>query len=242
MTATLKFCLFALITAFGLPFSTAQANEQPSPRQRSSESVDAAGDGWKGAGFRLGVGYRFDLRWSTDYPPNLEAHGFVIRPHYRLNRNWGLGVNLSYAIAGQTFSGLGWSLALETTFWPMEGLSFTLGAGYGGLMVDCRKTGLCPHTVSTDWAGVPLTQDRPLSADEQLGACTGGGPVGILRVDYQWVLGPMFATGPFIQTHLQSNRCEYEAGGVSPDTGESLHYYDWWTFAGTSAGWWLTWR
>ena len=73
-------------------------------------------------------------------------------------------------------------------------------------------------------------------------ACSGVGVAGLLRASYLWVLGPLSATGFALQTDGQWTACVENVGRVEPDTAQSIVRRQWWSNAGGSLTWVISWR
>ena len=79
-------------------------------------------------------------------------------------------------------------------------------------------------------------------AGTTLGSCSGGAWVGQARAEYLFVVGQLFATGPYLEANAQLTRCQQELGRVDRETGNPIYARQWWVHQGAELGWWVTWR
>ena len=72
--------------------------------------------------------------------------------------------------------------------------------------------------------------------------CNGSGWVGQARVEYLFVVGPLFATGPYLVADGQWTGCTEDFSRTDRETGETAVGRQWWLHLGGAVGWWLSWR
>jgi hypothetical protein len=129
-----------------------------------------------------------------------------------------------------------WSVTAEPTFFLWRQLALTAGLGFGGLSVNDPRPP----------AGPPPTLDQVVSHDlgddERLPGCTGSALSALARIDYLFVAGPLFASGPFVQAQAQWTRCQDASGLTDQETGRPIVLTQWWRQSGLTFGWWLAWR
>jgi hypothetical protein len=193
-------------------------------------------EAWAEPGFQLSLGYGQGRFTGHGPASGFSSTTFTLRPRVRLDEWWSLGATFAYSAAGSELFGLRWSATLEPTFHPWAGLAVALGLGYGGLDAMLQGNGIPP-------ARPPPVASHQLPADVELQGCEGGAGVGLLRVEYQFVAGSLFATGPYAQADLQWTRCRDKLWhGDDLETGLRLSPWQWWLQHGTTIGWWLSWR
>jgi hypothetical protein len=184
---------------------------------------------WGAPGLRVALGYGYGTVIGSGPALSFRSHTFGLRPSLRLDPSWSAAVAIMY---GTGPLGVRWSMTAEPTFHPWRQLSLSVGVGYGGLFI-----------VDTQPTGPPIREavTRDLTPDERLGSCTGGALSTLGRVDYLFVVGPLFATGPFLQAHAQWTRCR-ENQGDDEATGRKIVFTQWWRQRGATLGWWFVWR
>lgn len=191
---------------------------------------------WRSPGLRVQLGYGYGRQTPFDAGVGFSSHQISFRPAVRLSERWSLAIAMSYSVARGDFSGLKWSVTVEPTFHPVEALGISLGLGYGGMLgdrMDYRSGVIEPTDASFS---------RTADAGEWLQGCDGSGAAGLLRVEYLFVVGALFASGPYVQGDVQQTRCAEGRGGLNIETGESTAVYQWWAHRGWTLGWWLAWR
>jgi hypothetical protein len=198
---------------------------------RLSLPTQADVDAWHGPGFRLQLGYGYGFQHGSGPSVSFDSHSITLRPSVRLDDRWSLGVGLQY---GTGPIGARWSVTVEPTFRLWRQLALSVGLGYGGLVIQNPNSG----DVLTGDALV----SRELADDEVLGACTGSALSAVGRLEYLFVAGPLFASGPFVQGNAQWTHCHEVQADVDNETGKSLVLSQWWRHVGLTLGWWLAWR
>ena len=112
-----------------------------------------------------------------------------------------------------------------------------------GLVEPDRRARIRPGNNETEISGASLIASRDATDDETLAECSGGGWAANLRVEYLFVVGPLFATGPHMQAGTAWTRCAAAMRGATDnDTGEPIELRQWWTHWFWSLGWGLVWR
>lgn len=206
---------------------------------RLSLPTQADIDAWKEPGIRVTLGWIQGRQYGTGPSPDLAPLGAALRPWLRISPHWSVGATFSWqAVTDDDFMGLKWGATVEPTWHPWRGLALSLGLGYGGLLGG--------RYGSSDWdSGEEGASQRPVSRtlgdDESLSDCSSGGWLALARVEYQFVVGPLFSTGPFAQVDMQRTGCEKAIGGDA-ETGKPIVLRQWWMHRGFNFGWWLTWR
>jgi hypothetical protein len=189
-------------------------------------------DAWNNPGLRVALGYGYGSVSGTYPALSFRSHSFALRPSVRLDSSWSAGLTLLY---GTGPNGVRWSMTAEPTFHPWRQLSLSVGVGYGGLSVsDFFRGGFYPSDAQE--------VSRELGAAEPLSSCTGSALSSLARADYLFVVGPLFASGPFLQAHAQWTRCRESFGSTETDTGLPTTYTQWWRQTGLTFGWWFAWR
>jgi hypothetical protein len=188
---------------------------------------------WTNAGLHLHVGYGYGPVQGTGPAWSFRSHTVSVRPNVRLDRHWALGATLAY---GTGPSGLRWSVTADPTFYLLPQLGFSLGLGYGGLSIsDVNRT-------TGRLRGPDETVSRTLVEGETLQSCGGLAFTSLMRAEYLFVAGPLFASGPFAQGNAQWTRCEATFGRSNPETGRPVVLSQWWRQHGATFGWWFAWR
>lgn len=195
-------------------------------------------EAWAKPGFQLQLGYAYGSFSGKSPEAPFNAHSVTLRPSVRIDRHWSLAGSFAYAVALGDLEGIRFGATLETVFHPLRALGLAVGLGYGGLVGDR------PPTSSPEGEFFNAGQEsvgRTLVGGEKMFGCEGGGLVALARVEYLFVVGPLFATGPYLAADVQRTRCE-ESRGTDPETGEPVAFVQWWLQGAWSAGWWLAWR
>lgn len=205
---------------------------------------------WRNPGIRVQLGYAYGRQLSDGPGPGFSTHTITFRPQVRVSEHWSLAANVGYSITRGDFSGLRWMVTIEPTFHPIAGLGISVGVGYAGII------GNRPHDPTQDPSFVSPNEpfrdqvvefleepaSRTVGPSYHMWSCDGAGAAAVVRAEYLFVVGPLFASGPYIQGDLQRTRCEETAGGVNLETGEQVKFRQWWVHHGWNAGWWFTWR
>lgn len=236
----------ALLLAVSVVFmaATARANEAPPEPQVKSERdlvedgyvlrlslpTEADADAWMEPGFLVQLGFSMGALRGTGAALSFPTTSFQLRPRVRIDRWWSLATTFSFSLVGGDFSGLRWSATIEPVFHPLRQLGIAVGVGYGGLNV---------FGGGNDFG--EFTGQETITNGAHISPCAGGALSTLMRADYLFVVGPLFATGPFVTAEGQWTRCEIY-GGNDNETGLRHTRRQWWSQVGGSAGWWLTWR
>jgi hypothetical protein len=189
-------------------------------------------DAWQSPGLRVQLGYGYSVVHGWGAAWSFRSQSVMLRPGVRIDRYWALGVALLY---GTGPGGVRWSVTAEPSFHPWRQLALTVGLGYGGLAVS----GGGP---SSGLRGPDQVVSRNLTDGETMETCTGSAVSSLLRAEYLFVVGPLFATGPYVQGSGQWTRCQETFGRIEPETGRPVVLTQWWRQAGVSMGWWFAWR
>ena len=190
-------------------------------------------DAWASPGLRVQLGGGYGIVEGSGPALSWRGKAFMLRPYVRIDRYWGLGVAMAY---GGATGGLGWSVPAEPTFHPWRQLAFSAGVGFGGLMVSN------PGAPTGRLQGSTEAVSRNLADDEKLNTCTGSALSTLLRAEYLFVAGSLFASGPFAGVNGQWTRCQASFGRTDPETGTPVILTQWWHQRGATFGWWFTWR
>lgn len=203
---------------------------------RLSLPTQADFDAWKEPGIRVSLGWIQGYQWSFGPGPSMSPMGATLRPWLRISPEWSLGATFSWQATLGGFAGLKWGATLEPTWHPWRGLAVSLGLGYGGLMGNRFAIDPTAPRKPPD-----QTVSHTIADDELMFLCEAGGWLALARVEYQFVIGPLFSTGPFAQADVQRTGCVDDVGD-DPETGKVIELRQWWMNAGFNLGWWATWR
>jgi hypothetical protein len=190
-------------------------------------------DAWASPGVRVQLGYEMGSLHGLGPAISFSSKAAILRPSVRIDARWALGIALAY---GTGPGGLRWSATLEPTFFPWRQLGISAGVGYGGLSVSD------PSAPTGGLQGPTVTISRDLTSGERLQSCTGSALTAVVRTEYLFVVGPLFATGPFVEGLGQWTRCQATFGRVDDETGQPVVLSQWWQQVAIDLGWWLTWR
>jgi hypothetical protein len=188
---------------------------------------------WATPGLRLQLGYGYGHIFGSAPAWSFGSHSVILRPSVRIDPRWSIGVGLLY---GTGPKGLRWSVTAEPTFQIWRRLALTVGLGYGGLSISD------PSAPSGRLRGPDEVVSRDLADDERLQSCTGSALASLLRAEYLFIAGPLFATGPYVQLSAQWTRCQATFGRVDAETGRPIVLSQWWQQEGATLGWWFAWR
>jgi hypothetical protein len=190
-------------------------------------------DAWQSPGLRVALGYGYGIVNGSGPAFSFRSQTVLLRPSVRLDRQWALGIAMLYGTAPL---GVRWSVTAEPTFFPWRNLGIAAGIGYGGLLTSN------PNAPSGTLQGAAETVSRTLTDGERLTSCSGSALTSSLRAEYLFVVGPLFATGPFAQANAQWTQCEATFGRVDNETGRPVVLTQWWQQQGATFGWWFAWR
>jgi hypothetical protein len=192
---------------------------------------------WLKPGPRVDLALEEGRLWGRGPAPLVTTTTAHLRLRMRIDRQWSIGLNAGYSVARGAYTGTRWSAVVEPTFHPLPSLGVSLGIGYGGL--DVRL----PTAPGRRGQGIPTEfYSRTLGDAEKMYACSGGAWVSQARVEYLWVVGPLFSTGPYLQTDLQWTGCQEKFTNIDRDTGQLAVGRQWWLHRGGALGWWFSWR
>jgi hypothetical protein len=200
-------------------------------RVRLSLPTQADVDAWANPGLRVQLGYGYAVVQGAGPAWSFRSQTAILRPSFRLDRRWALGVSLLY---GTGPNGVRWSVTAEPTFFVWRQLSIAAGLGIGGLFIS--RPDVSTGTLSTE------NVSRTLSDADHLSSCTGSALTSALRAEYLFVVGPLFASGPFAQLEAQWTECQQSFGEVDQETGKSVVLTQWWRQQAATFGWWFAWR
>ena len=200
---------------------------------RLSLPTQADVDAWASPGLRLQLGGAYGIVQGSGPALSWRSRIAILRPSVRIDRYWGMGVALLY---GTGPNGVRWSVTAEPTFYPWRQLAISAGVGYGGLSVDV------PGGSTGRLQGASEPVSRNLTAGEQLNSCVGSALSTVLRAEYLFVAGALFASGPFVQANAQWTQCSETFGRTDTETGTPVVLTQWWQQQGATFGWWFAWR
>ncbi len=226
--------------AVDMPAAVTDADELLPFKLSLPTEEDAAA--WQQPGFRLQMGTGFGILRGIDGTPGDKNIPILVRIGARLDRDWSLFGSFQFAVAGWRkngdLSGLRFAGTIDPTWHITEHLDLAAGFGFGGLVEG--STGRSDPDAAQR-AALVASYTFP-SARTPMVACSGVGVAGLLRATYMWVLGPLSATGFAVQTDGQWTACVENVGRVEPDTAQSIVRRQWWSNAGGSLTWVISWR
>lgn len=236
-----------LILAAAVEVETVQAPATEGPPRETSERelveaeswqpvfslpTESDRDAWASPGFRFSLAPSVGGLVGSGPAPSMATTGVILRARLRLDPSWSVAATAQYHYAWSGFLGLRWLVGIEPILHPMPGLSVSVGVGIGGLYGNTETTQPNLSAPGVSWT---VPDDRTVYL------CQGGGAALTARVEYEYVVGQMFATGPFLQADATRVRCVQDRG-AELETGLRLEDRQWWTHVGGSLGWWLSWR
>ncbi len=204
---------------------------------RVSLPTESDVEAWSHPGLRIALGYSHGQLWGNGPSLKLSMDAFTLRALARLDKHWSVGLDFQYALAqGTGVTGLRFGSTVLAILHPWRQLGIGVGVGYGGLI-------LVPPNgpASTPGTGQEVSTTT-FGPEVKLGECSGGAWVGQARIEYPFVIGPLFASGPFVEADAQLTRCQQVLGRVDRETGNPIYGQQWWRNLGGSLGWWLSWR
>jgi hypothetical protein len=199
---------------------------------RLSLPTESDRQAWESPGLRVSIGYGTGAMRGFGPAWSFSSSGVTLRPMVRIDRHWGLGVSMFY---GSAPNGVRWSVTAEPTLYLWRQLAVSVGLGFGGLTVSDFSI------PSLGFAGREVVS-RDVIEGEKLSSCEGSAATSVLRAEYLFVVGALFATGPYLQGNAQWTRCQQRFGPPDPETGVPVSLTQWWRQAGWTAGWWFVWR
>jgi hypothetical protein len=200
---------------------------------RLSLPTESDREAWRAPGLRVQLGFGYGIVQGSGPAFSFRSRTVIFRPSVRLDRYWALGIGLLY---GTGPNGLRWSVTAEPTFFPWRSLSVAVGVGFGGLLVSDSSASTGTLQGST------VTVSRDLTDGERLQSCDGSALTSVVRAEYMFVTGRLFATGPFAQADAQWTHCQATFGQTDNETGRPIALTQWWQQQGATFGWWFAWR
>lgn len=222
----------------------------PQPQvQTSTEAIDASIDieelkfelslptkddeeAWEDTGFRLMLGYVHGRLYGLEAAQNFVSNGVELRLGVRLSKRWSLHGAFRYSL--MTVSGVVATGAIEPTLHLIKGLSVSLGLGMTVFVMN-RRLSLVERG--------DLIASRTFPSDRQvISGCTGFGLLAQARVQYLFVLGSIWSSGPVVRAGLSRTACEQSISRNNNDTADSIAIRQFWSHLSWSVGWLLAWR
>lgn len=199
-------------------------------------------DQWLEPGFRLQLGLGYGILRGIDGTPGDKNIPITLRIGARLDRDWSLFGSFQFAVAGWRkngdMSGLRFAGTIDPSWHVTDHLDIAAGFGFGGIVEGA--TGRADPNADQRAA---LVADYTFpSARTPMVSCSGVGVAGLFRATYLWVLGPLSSTGFALQTDGQWTACVETVGRVEPDTAQPIVRRQWWSNAGGSLSWIISWR
>ena len=228
----------AVETAADSTTTTADTADEVLPFKLSLPTQEDA-SAWRDTGFRLELGMAYGLFEGVFGAPSGTLLGPTVRVGTRVDALWSLLASLQYqsitSIGG--INGLRYSGTLDPVLHVGDHLQFALGLGFGGIVEAGSRR---PDSFPSDFTNLSDSYTY-LSAKTPLPSCTGVGIVGLARVAWQQVLGPLSALTAFAEFHGQHTACEQRIGRVDPDTARPFFRRQYWfnvaAQAGLTVGW-----
>jgi hypothetical protein len=186
---------------------------------------------WASSGLRVALGYGYGIVTGAGPAWSFRSQTALIRPSFRLDEHWELGVTMLYATGP---GGVRWSVTAEPTLFLWRQLGISAGVGYGGLFIS--NSNVNTGTLASE------TVSRTLSDSDHLSSCTGSALTSALRAQYLFVTGSLFASGPFADLNEQWTECTQSFGQVDKETGRAVVLTQWWRQTTATFGWWFSWR
>jgi hypothetical protein len=190
---------------------------------------------WMSPGLRIELALEEGYLFSRGPSPRIRGTTAHLRLRLRMDRWWSIGATLGFSVASGSYSGMRWTAMLEPMFHPLPSLGVSLAVGYGGLSVSLPSTATVPNTAQE-------LVSRTLGPNETMASCTGSAWVGQARLEYLIVVGPLFATGPYVLADTQWTSCSENFGRTDRSTGLPVQGTQWWLNLGGAVGWWFSWR
>jgi hypothetical protein len=189
---------------------------------------------WSSPGLRVALGFAYGFVAGAGPAWSWSGPGVLLRPSVRVDDRWAMGLAMAY---GSGPGGVRWSVTAEPTFLPWRRLALSVGLGFGGLSVS-RSPAQPPPGAQP---GAPQVS-HDLGDDQEIRSCSGSALSALGRIEYLFVVGPLFATGPFLQADAQWTRCQESTPFDDRETGRPVVLTQWWRQSGATLGWWLAWR
>ena len=181
---------------------------------------------WQSPGFRMEIGYGRGGLWGAQAAPDADTYAALIRPGVRLEGPWSLYTSLAYAVALGGMSGVQYAVTVEPVFHLSDAVRLGVGVGFGGIIEGGAAARGEPDAVQRD----ALVGNQTLSSsDRPLQSCSGSGPVGVARLEWWVVMGPLSSVGLSFEGGWHRTGCEDDTGRVEPDTGDAIVRRQWWS-------------
>ena len=228
--------ILLLVAATGLaPRAHAEEEDEDEPIFRLSLPTKEDREAWREPGFRVQLGYAYGELFGIDGVPKGTTHSALVRVGARLSSDWSLYGAFRYAVLSGAHPGLRYTGTVEPTFDLIDGLRLTLGLGVGGFVIPEDEDPVLPEE------GIVATYTYE-DTSTVLGACSGAGVVAIARLEYAFVIGPLFSTGPALSTDASWTGCRQVIDRLEPDTGRPVALEQYWHHHEVTLAWMLSWR
>jgi hypothetical protein len=194
---------------------------------------------WLKSGFRLGLGLAYGELSGLRGPPSGRLLGAQLHAGLRLDADWSILASFQYASVSKSggLSGLRFAGTIDPTWHITPRFSLAVGFGFGGIVEgNTGRADVMPYGSTLD-----TTYTFP-DAKTPLPSCSGVGAAGLVRAEYQWVLGPRSATSVAFEVIGQYTACVNRTGNVEPDTATPIERHQSWAHAGATVAWGITWR
>lgn len=231
-----------------LPSPPSQASEagerderEPSYEERVSLEIMEGSEAWQEPGFTLHIGPLVRRPVALKNSPDFSGVALAIRPSIRVDKFWSVGLNLTYGSwTSASYNGARWTTTLEPTLHLGDAARLVLGVGYGGFWINESKSANSTDDTFENEDTTTPTHDAGVGAKPA--SCFGSGIVGLLRGEYLYAVGTLFATGPFAQADTQWTQCEKRFNTTDLETGQPRSRRTSWQTVSIALGWWLAWR
>ena len=219
------------------PISAKADDEEGVPKLSMPTEADRVA--WQKSGFRLGLGLAYGRFDGLRGPPSGRLLGAQLHAGLRLDPQWSIMTSFQYASVSQKggLSGLRFAGTIDPTWHVSPRFSIAVGFGFGGIVEG--------NTGRADPMPLGSTLDTTYTfpdARTPLPSCSGVGSAGLVRLEYQWVIGPRTATSVAFEAIGQYTGCVNRTGRVEPDTATPIERHQYWAHAGATLAWGVTWR
>ena len=219
------------------PISAKADDEEGVPRLSLPTEEDRIA--WQKSGFRLGLGLAYGQFDGLRGAPSGRLFGAQLRAGLRLDAHWSILTSFQYAGVSKTggLSGLRFAGTVDPTWHVTPSFSLAVGFGFGGIVeANTSRADVTPLGGMLD-----STYTFP-DARTPLPSCSGVGSAGLVRAEYQWVLGPRSATSIAFEVIGQYTACVQKTNRVEEDTATPIERHQYWAHAGATLAWGITWR
>jgi len=218
---------------------SAHAARADGPDAKVSLAIESDADAWERSGFRLGLGLAYGDLSGLRGAPSGRLLGPELHVGVRLDRAWSLYSTFEYASASGRLglSGLRFAGTLDPTWHVTRHFALGVGVGFGGIVEG--------RTGRPDVAPLGSTLDTSYtfpSSSPPLPSCSGVGLAALARATYSHVLGPRAQTMVELEVIGQDTTCTEPTGNLEPDTAEPIVRRQYWSHAGATLLWGVTWR